>query len=155
MRTSRPLLALALCLAFASASIYQIDFTAITDESVNIQIKQGDLLRVTLKEVPSTGYVWRFQNPFENKLVIYSVQMDDFTEQAQSGNGENPVGTPGKRSIVLRADQLGQEEFELILVRSWEFKDFVEVSNSNGQIVKMKDVPNAVQYRKVVITVKE
>ena len=155
MRTSRPLLALALCLAFASANIYQIDFTAITDESVNIQIKQGDLLRVTLKEVPSTGYVWRFQNPFENKLGIYSVQMDDFTEQAQSGNGENPVGTPGKRTIVLRADQLGQEEFELILVRSWEFKDFVEVSNSNGQIVKMKDVPNAVQYRKVVITVKE
>ena len=155
MRTSRPLLALALCLAFASANIYQIDFTAITDESVNIQIKQGDLLRVTLKEVPSTGYVWRFQNPFENKLVIYSVQMDDFTEQAQSVNGENPVGTPGKRTIVLRADQLGQEEFELILVRSWEFKDFVEVSNSNGQIVKMKDVPNSVQYRKVVITVKE
>ena len=110
---------------------------------------------MTLKEVPSTGYVWRFQNPFENKLGIYSVQMDDFTEQAQSGNGENPVGTPGKRTIVLRADQLGQEEFELILVRSWEFKDFVEVSNSNGQIVKMKDVPNAVQYRKVVITVKE
>ena len=155
MRTTRPLLALALCLAFASANIYQVDFTAITDETVNIQIKKDDLLRVTLKEIPSTGYVWRFQNPFENKLGIYSVQMDDFTEQAQGANGENPVGAAGKRTIVLRADQIGQEEFELVLVRSWEFKDFVEVANSNGQIVKMKDIPNAVQYRRVVITVKE
>ena len=155
MRTTRPLLGLALCLAFASANIYQVDFTAITDETVNIQIKKDDLLRVTLKEIPSTGYVWRFQNPFENKLGIYSVQMDDFTEQAQGANGENPVGAAGKRTIVLRADQIGQEEFELVLVRSWEFKDFVEVANSNGQIVKMKDIPNAVQYRRVVITVKE
>jgi predicted secreted protein len=121
MRTSRPLLALALCLAFASANIYQVDFTAITDETVNIQIKKDDLLRVTLKEIPSTGYVWRFQNPFENKLGIYSVQLDDFTEQAQDPNGENPVGAAGKRTIVLRADQIGQEEFELVLVRSWEF----------------------------------
>ena len=144
MRTTRPLLGLALCLAFASANIYQVDFTAITDETVNIQIKKDDLLRVTLKEIPSTGYVWRFQNPFENKLGIYSVQMDDFTEQAQGANGENPVGAAGKRTIVLRADQIGQEEFELVLVRSWEFKDFVEVANSNGQIVKMKDIPNAV-----------
>jgi predicted secreted protein len=122
---------------------------------VNIQIKKDDLLRVTLKEIPSTGYVWRFQNPFENKLGIYSVQMDDFTEQAQGANGENPVGAAGKRTIVLRGDQIGQEEFELILVRSWEFKDFVEVANSNGQILKMKDIPNAVQYRRVIITVKE
>ena len=144
MRTTRPLLGLALCLAFASANIYQVDFTAITDETVNIQIKKDDLLRVTLKEIPSTGYVWRFQNPFENKLGIYSVQMDDFTEQAQGANVENPVGAAGKRTIVLRADQIGQEEFELVLVRSWEFKDFVEVANSNGQIVKMKDIPNAV-----------
>ena len=144
MRTTRPLLGLALCLAFASANIYQVDFTAITDETVNIQIKKDDLLRVTLKEIPSTGYVWRFQNPFENKLGIYSVQMDDFTEQAQGANGENPVGAAGKRTIVLRAEQIGQEEFELVLVRSWEFKDFVEVANSNGQIVKMKDIPNAV-----------
>ena len=144
MRTTRPLLALALCLAFASANIYQVDFTAITDETVNIQIKKDDLLRVTLREIPSTGYVWRFQNPFENKLGIYTVQLDDFTEQAQGANGENPVGAAGKRTIVLRGDQIGQEEFELILVRSWEFKDFVEVANSNGQIVKMKDIPNAV-----------
>ena len=107
MRTTRPLLALALCLAFASANIYQVDFTAITDETVNIQIKKDDLLRVTLKEIPSTGYVWRFQNPFDNKLGIYSVQMDDFTEAATSSNGESPVGSAGQRTIVLRADQLG------------------------------------------------
>ena len=95
MRTTKPLLALALCLAFATANIYQVDFTAITDESVNIQIKQGDLLRVTLKEIPSTGYVWRFQNPFENTLGIYSVQLDDFTEKAKPENGESPVGATG------------------------------------------------------------
>ncbi len=107
MRTSTPLIAMALCLALASANIYQVDFTAITDESVNIQLKKDDLLRVTLKEIPSTGYVWRFQNPFDNKLGIYSVQMDDFTEAATSGNGESPVGSAGQRTIVLRADQLG------------------------------------------------
>jgi predicted secreted protein len=60
---------------------------------------------VTLKEIPSTGYVWRFQNPFENKQGIYSVQLDDFTEQAHAANGEeNPVGASGKRTVVLRAD---------------------------------------------------
>ena len=132
MRTSTSLLALTLCLAFASANIYQVDFTAITDESVNIQLKQGDLLRVTLKEIPSTGYVWRFQNPYDNKLGIYSVQLDDFTEAVVAENEETPMGAPGKRTIVLRADQLGQEDFEVILVRSWEFKDFIETTNSNG-----------------------
>ena len=62
MRTS-PVIALALCLALASANLYQADFTLTQDDVFNFQVKKGDLLRVTLKEIPSTGYVWRFQNP--------------------------------------------------------------------------------------------
>ena len=151
MRTS-PIIALALCLAFASANLYQADFTLTQDDVFNFQVKKGDLLRVTLKEIPSTGYVWRFQNPKENNLGIYSVQMDDYSSP-KSADEENPVGTAGKRTIVLRAENEGQEEFELILVRSWEYKDFVETTTSNGQTISMKDVPNVAQYKKVVISV--
>ena len=80
--------------------------------------------------------------------------MDDFS-QPKPADEVNPVGASGKRTIVLKAEKEGQEEFELILVRSWQFKDYVQNITSNGQAVSMKDVPNAVQYRKVVITVQE
>ena len=109
---------MALCMAFASANLYQADFTLTQDEALTFQVKKGDLLRVSLKEIPSTGYVWRFQDPSQDKLGIFSIQMDDFS-QPKPADEVNPVGAAGKRTIVLRAENEGQEEFELILVRSW------------------------------------
>ena len=154
MRTARVGLVLALCMAFAAANIYQVDFEK-SDNEMNLEVKRGDLLRVNLKENPSTGYVWRFQAPQQNKLGIYSVQMDDFTEAKSNSNStvdETPVGMAGHRTVVLRADKEGRDEFELVLVRTWEFKDFID-SNA-GQPLKMKDVPNA-GYRKLILTVRE
>ena len=163
MRTStKAIMAFAMCLAFSSASIFDVDFEQ-TDSDVNLEVKKGDLMRVNLKENPSTGYVWRFQAPQQNKLGIYSVQMDDFTEpKSDSGvdgesDGDMPeglsmTGVAGRRTVVLRADKEGRDEFELVLVRSWEYKDFIE--SKAGEAIKMKDVPNA-GYRKLVFTVKE
>ena len=90
--------------------------------------------------------------------------MDDFTEPKSDsdsnydGEEDGPegigmTGVTGSRTIVLRAEKEGRDEFELVLVRSWEYKDFIE-SKSGEVAPKMKDVPNA-GYRKLAITVKE
>ena len=72
--------------------------------------------------------------------------MDDFSQEATT---ETMAGAKGYRNIVIKAEKAGSETFELVYVRSWEYKDFIERS-SNGSPVSMKDVPNA-GYRKIVL----
>ena len=91
----------------------------------------GDLLKITLNENPTTGYVWRYENPFEMTSGVFSVEMDDYIREPTTLDGEDdegPVKAGGKglRTILLKAEKGGFEDFELILVRSWEFQNFVE-----------------------------
>ena len=36
------------------------------------------------------------------------------------------AGAKGTRTIVIKADKAGSDTFELVYVRSWEYKDFIE-----------------------------
>ena len=141
--------AAAMCLAFAGASLHSVDLRHET-EAVKV-VQEGDLITILLKENPTTGYVWRYENPFEKNSGVYHVHMDEY-EANDNPNKMNGHG--GKRAIVLKADKVGSDDFELVLVRSWEFKNFVERTTSNGGVFKMKDVPNA-GYRKVTLTVQK
>ena len=60
--------------------------------------------------------------------------MDDFlSKNAEVDPSEANVGAGGTRTILLKGEKAGSEDFELILVRSWEFQDFVNrVDPENG-----------------------
>ena len=71
------LLTVAALLGLASAQeLFTIDLTnkqAENEASPAYQLKQGDLLKVTLFENPSSGYTWRYETPFEDPQGIFSV----------------------------------------------------------------------------------
>ena len=65
------------------------------------------------------------------------------------------AGAKGTRTIVIKAEKAGSDNFELVYVRSWEYKDFIETQQAkNGAPIAMKDVPNQ-GYRKITVNVSE
>ena len=146
----RATILITLLVAAVSANLHVIDFKTTIEEQV-VNAKTGDLITISLRENPTTGYSWKFQDPFQKSSGVYSVQMDDFSTQ----NDDGAVGSTGTRTIVVRAEKAGSDDFEVIYVRSWEYKDFVEQTQAtNGQAVPMKEIPNG-GYRKVTIKVSE
>ncbi|TNV75295.1 hypothetical protein FGO68_gene14007 [Halteria grandinella] len=137
--------------SLASAELHQLDFTLDRDDSTELSatLAPGDLLRINLKENPSTGYAWRFQNPFERPSGVYSIEMDNYVEDA---NPASQAGVAGLRTLLLKGEKAGTDDFELVYVRLWEVQDFVEATDSNGKAIEMKDVPNA-GYKKITVTV--
>ena len=153
MKTAATLILAALMVAAASANLHMVDFGSGSEERT-LAVKSGDLVRITLEENPTTGYAWKYEDPFTKNTGVYSVQMDDFTQEEGQG-GMGMAGVKGSRTIVIKAEKAGSEDFELVYVRSWEYKDFVETkSAANGAPVAMKEVPNE-GYRKISITVSE
>ena len=151
MKTASTLILAALLVAAASANLHMVDFRSGSDEKT-LAVKSGDLIRMTLSENPTTGYAWKYEDPFTKNTGVYSVQMDDFIQEEGQ---EGMAGAKGARTIVIKAEKAGSEDFELVYVRSWEYKDFVETKRAaNGATVAMKDVPNA-GYRKISIQVSE
>ena len=146
------ILLIALLATSISAELIHVDFTdrdTAEMTEINHSIKEGDLLQVTLKENPTTGYVWRYENPFEKASEVYTIEMDEYTERT---NSELKNGVTGIRTIVLKAEKAGTDVFELVLVRSWEVQDFIEARAANGEPVKMNEVPN-VEYHLIRINV--
>ena len=122
MRATSGLILATLLVATVTANLHSVDFIVNTDDKV-IDAKSGDLIRINLAENPTTGYKWKFENPFEKKNGVYSVQMDDFSQEVAQ---EGMAGAKGTRTIVIKAEKAGSDNFELVYVRSWEYKDFIE-----------------------------
>ena len=132
MRTASGLLVIATILLSISATVavrpttFQADFTPKVQSNKIIKkqqvftMKAGDLVNITLSENPTTGYVWVYKNPFKNLTGLYSVETDQSIQPpTQDGEPQMP-GAPSFRNIILKAERGGAEDFELILVRSWE-----------------------------------
>ena len=152
-------LVLAALVASAKADFQVIDFTldaAAAFEQATVTMGTGDLLRINLLENPSTGYEWRYANPFEDMASPYSVEMDTyvpFSESASELDG-SPAGAGGTRSILLKAERSGTKKFEAILVRSWEVEDFLETHTAKGEPITISQIPN-VGYKSVTINVNQ
>ena len=58
------------------------------------------------------------------------------------------------RTLLLKGEKAGTDDFELVYVRLWEVENFVEAFESNGNVINMQDVPNA-GYKKIKVTVAE
>ena len=110
MRATSGLILATLLAAAVTANLHSVDFRVNTDDKV-IDAKIGDLIRINLAENPSTGYKWKFENPFEKNTGIYSVQMDDFSQESSQ---EGMAGAKGTRTIVIKAEKAGSDNFELV-----------------------------------------
>ena len=80
MRATSGLILATLLVAAVTANLHSVDFRVNTVDKI-IDAKSGDLIRINLSENPTTGYKWKFENPFEKNNGVYSVQMDDFSRE--------------------------------------------------------------------------
>ena len=147
---------LATLLACVSADLRVIDFTAQTSQAyelATVTLATGDLLRVNLYENPTTGYVWRYANPYEDMTSVYSVEMDTYTPNSQDDE-LGLAGSGGVKSILLNSERSGTKNFELILVRTWEVEDFLETHTADGEPITISQIPNA-GYKSVTVNVNQ
>ena len=142
--------------AAASAELFYVDLTGANDASHNeaptIIVHTGDLIKVTFKENPTTGYTWQFADPIESTQGVFTIEMDDYSQNANPE--EAYAGAGGIRSVVLKAEKAGTQGLEAILVRSWEANQFVESTDLDGQHVDIKSIPH-VDYKNLIVTVSE
>lgn len=112
---------IAILFAVVTARLVEVDLSE--DQALDfnewgvLSLRENDLIKVTLRENPSTGYSWKYQDPLERIAGVFTVQMDEYTEDP---NPNGQFGNSGIRIIVLKTQKAGNDDFELILVRSWE-----------------------------------
>ena len=111
----------------------------------SLGMKVGDKLRVIVEENPSVGAVWLVRPP-SNKGVI-DVERNSF-EFDSSRNDDDQVGVRGKRTVIIRADNEGQEEFVIVEARIWEFKGFDDINSSREDLFDFKIIPISVYQDK-------
>ena len=89
MRSIKRLFCAVALLGVALAGIVSVDFTQNSDidkQAGNIQVNPGDLIKVTLAETPSTGFLWLYEDPMTKNQGVYSVDMDSFTANPDPNN---------------------------------------------------------------------
>ncbi len=82
------------------------------DASRTIEMRVGELLEVTLKGNPTTGYMWDVESVDPNILK----PADQLEFQADS----KLIGSPGKLTLRFEATHAGRTPLKLIYHRPWE-----------------------------------
>ena len=81
------------------------------DNGKLIELRQGDVIIVNLRETPTTGYRWTVDNIDEK---ILELQSDDFRIAPKAG-----IGGSGTRTFSFRAIAVGSVNLKLKLWREW------------------------------------
>ena len=82
MRSLKSLFCAVAMVGVALAGIVNVDFTQNSDIDQltgHIQVTAGDLIKVTLAENPTTGFLWLYEDPMTKTQGVYSVDMDSYT----------------------------------------------------------------------------
>lgn len=79
-----------------------------------LHLDRGDTFTIQLVSNPTTGYLWKFDNPLFDESVM--ILRGDRYIQPQ----EQLAGAPGKRSLTFLAEGSGRTGLKLIYVRPWE-----------------------------------
>jgi len=95
----------------ASCFFMEISLTA-ADSGQRVEVRPGDMLRVTLAENPTTGYCWVVNEGVPPSLKPLA---DFFNPEARSG-----VGGGGWREFRWRAVPAAGGELTLRLLRPWD-----------------------------------
>lgn len=82
-----------------------------------LNLKIGEVLRLTLPENRTAGYAWRIE---QTGAPVCSKIHDAYIPP--SGDPATHVGSPGTHEWRFRADTAGEASIEMQLVRRWESK---------------------------------
>ncbi len=82
------------------------------DAGTTVEMRAGELLEVTLKGNPTTGYMWDVASVDPNILM----PVDQLEFQADS----KAIGAPGKLTLRFEAKHAGETSLKLIYHRPWE-----------------------------------
>lgn len=83
-----------------------------SDNGASVEVQQGDLLIVRLKENPTTGFRWAV-----NEINERVLQLQDSDYAQMPGGG---IGAGGERALAFRAQGSGTSPLSLKLRREWE-----------------------------------
>jgi len=98
----------------ASAQCAQKNTLKLTEQDAGrtVDMRVGELLEVTLRGNPTTGYMWDVQSVDPNILK----PADQLEFQADS----KLIGSPGKLTLRFEATRAGKTPLRLIYHRPWE-----------------------------------
>ena len=82
------------------------------DAGKSMELKQGDILIITLEGNPTTGYTWMMQ-PVDHPLL-------EQVGEPQVTPASDLLGAPGVMALRFKAVQPGQANLKLVYARPWE-----------------------------------
>ena len=93
---------------------HAVSVTSLTqsDNGKSIRIRVGNLVVIQLRENPTTGYQWTFNQSNEQVLTFQGIE---YTPSAATG-----VGGGGQRVFRFKGEQAGTTELDFKLWRQWQ-----------------------------------
>jgi inhibitor of cysteine peptidase len=89
-------------------------------ESISIKLAPGKTAEFTLKENPTTGYVWRLDQQKSQNAGVVRLNDLGFSPPGQKPGAAPIVGAPGVHKWSVTALASGQAKLVLVLDRPWE-----------------------------------
>ncbi|MFM7448184.1 MAG: protease inhibitor I42 family protein [Leptolyngbyaceae cyanobacterium] len=83
-----------------------------SDNGKSIQIRVGNLVVIQLRENPTTGYQWTFN---QSNQQVLAFQGTEYTPSAATG-----VGGGGQRVFRFKGERAGTTELDFKLWRQWQ-----------------------------------
>jgi inhibitor of cysteine peptidase len=89
-------------------------------EPISLKLAPGKIKNFSLKENPSTGFVWRLNQEKSRNAGV--VRLDDlgFSPPPQKPGAPPLVGAPGVHNWAVTALASGEAKLVLVLERPWE-----------------------------------
>lgn len=103
----------ALLLSACSSTFTPMDLSE-SDSGRTLTVKVGERFTVSLPSNPTTGYVWSFDAPYDEKVLILS--SDTFANPEDEG----VTGAPGRRILTFSVVGPGRSGIRLGYKRPWE-----------------------------------
>jgi inhibitor of cysteine peptidase len=90
----------------------EVHLTA-ADNGSTIELKEGQVVSITLEANPTTGYTWEIVEPF-NEQIIRQVGEIEFKPESEA------IGAGGVQIIRFEVVNAGQTTLKLVYHRPWE-----------------------------------
>lgn len=92
----------------------------IKDNSRRIDLKPGDSFRISLPEIPSSGYRWEFSSP----LNLDSLEL--LEDKYMPSENSEIIGSEGTRILTLKIKGEIDSKLELRLWQPWSGEESIE-----------------------------
>ena len=91
------------------------------DNGKNIEVRTGDIIRITLESNITTGYSWENADKVDKDILAL-----DANDYVSDPNPEELDGVGGNTVIVYRALKPGKTKIDLVYLQSWAPSEFDE-----------------------------